>query len=308
MTDQGNDARDRLFMRTSAREDRAASGTESRIADCAAVALPLLAMDEDVAFAKLPPCRTVDIRAKCCLRIIVWQWVMDLIEDPDAVFGGMKNAQERTDDANQESYEWLEAISRLITEKTDERDHLIEEARHFRDNLAVRKKYRGMIDEASKALDELETQKRGYEKKVEQGRLSDTEIEYRTKAIKKLDMTREKLGRLPYRPRILSIRLPILWWNRSLRQHGALRFLHVLFSPCGVKKEHAKRKIRGHPIRPEAPDFQFSIFISPPSARLPPSYRCRTPTRRCARRSPRCVRSPRRRGYARVGRPPSGRC
>ena len=69
MTDQGNDLGDPLIIRTSAKADRAASGTASMLAHHAAVALPLLAMDANVAIAKLPSCRTVDIRAKCCRRI-----------------------------------------------------------------------------------------------------------------------------------------------------------------------------------------------------------------------------------------------
>ena len=69
MTDQGNKPRNQLLIRPSAKEDRAASGTEALLTYRAAVALPLLTMDANVSFAKLPSCRTVDIRAKCRLRI-----------------------------------------------------------------------------------------------------------------------------------------------------------------------------------------------------------------------------------------------
>jgi len=132
---------------------------------------------------------------------MVWQWVMDLIEDPDAIIAGMKKAQERADDSNREAYEWLEAIERLIAEKTDERDYLIEEARHFRNNPSVREKYRGLIEEATQALAELEDNKRAYEQKIEQGRLSDNEIKDRTRSITKLNMTREQLSSLSFKER-----------------------------------------------------------------------------------------------------------
>ena len=69
MTDQRDHARDRLLIDASTKEDRPTPSTEGRVTNRTAVALPLLAMDADVAFAKLPSCRAVDIRAKCGLRI-----------------------------------------------------------------------------------------------------------------------------------------------------------------------------------------------------------------------------------------------
>jgi len=69
VTDQGDHAGDRLLVGASAKEDRPSPSTEGRVTNGATVASPLLAMDADVAFTKLPPCRAVDIRAKCALRI-----------------------------------------------------------------------------------------------------------------------------------------------------------------------------------------------------------------------------------------------
>jgi hypothetical protein len=69
MADQGHNLRDHLLIRPPAKEDRAASGTEGLLADRTAIAVPLVTMDADIAFAKLSSCRTVDIRAKCALRI-----------------------------------------------------------------------------------------------------------------------------------------------------------------------------------------------------------------------------------------------
>lgn len=69
MTDQRDHTSERLLVGASTKEERSSPSTERRATNSAAVALPLSAMDVDVSFAKLPSCRTVDIRAKCRLRI-----------------------------------------------------------------------------------------------------------------------------------------------------------------------------------------------------------------------------------------------
>lgn len=69
VVDQGHHASDRLLIGAPPVEGCSRPRTERLLADLAPVALALTTVDADVAFTDLAPCRTVRIRAKCCLRI-----------------------------------------------------------------------------------------------------------------------------------------------------------------------------------------------------------------------------------------------
>lgn len=135
-------------------------------------------------------------REKCSLRAFdanrvdraIWEWVIDLVQDPERVLNGYRRSQEIALDNNRDALETIAACDRLIAQAEEELSYLIEEAKQFRNNARVREQYRKQIEEQSQRIELLQQEKAQHEAKVNHDVISDKEIAQRIETITSLSV------------------------------------------------------------------------------------------------------------------------
>lgn len=128
----------------------------------------------------------------------VWQWVIQLTQDPDKVLQGYRDAQATAIEDTQDARGMIEACDRLIAQTEDELSYLIEEAKQFRNNQRIREQYRHQIGELSKKLDLLEDEKRNQTERLSSHVLSDSDIAYYVDTVTTLSIDTERLETLEF--------------------------------------------------------------------------------------------------------------
>jgi len=167
---------------------------------------------------------------------IVWRFVVDLIQDPDAQIEGFKRIQEQSRSEHKDKQATVEELDKLIDKQQSELSYLMEEAKEFRDNPRVREHYREKIAECSKRIELLEQEKRTLSMQIDQVIISDEEIESRRAFIESIRATVKDLNELTFAQRrrlieLLNIRIvlgvestdrkyvDVYWYSERARKH-----------------------------------------------------------------------------------------
>jgi hypothetical protein len=129
---------------------------------------------------------------------VVFEWVQELLADPQAKIVGLQKAQKVALVEHADLIDLIAACDTTLAREERELDHLYNDRKQYRDEPRMLQRVERDIQETLERIERVKSNRQGYALRLSQQAMSDEEVSYRIAEIEGIDATLRKVGTLTF--------------------------------------------------------------------------------------------------------------
>ena len=138
---------------------------------------------------------------------VVFEWVQELLADPQAKIVGLQKAQKVASVEHADITEMIATCDTTLAREERELDHLYSDRKQYRDEPRMLQRVERDIQETLERIERVKSNRQGYALRLSQQAMSDEQVADRIADIERIDATLKRVGTLSFAHRRRLIEL-----------------------------------------------------------------------------------------------------